>query len=254
MKLFIVSTVLFLSLTANAQYTEKIETDRPDQTETPYLVPKKYLQAEFGFNAEKYRFDYTQFVHPTSLLKYGLTNSFELRLESNFLTQNLHSIPATKANIILEPVELGTKVRLFEEKGLLPKTSIIAHVGLPFLASKEFQAEPATYTARISMQNSLSENVALGYNVGVEGGGGEPTAIIYTIAPGFNIGEKWYTYVEAFGSFSDGIAEHNLDGGIAYFTSKNTKIDLSAGFGLGESSLKHYVALGFSFRLPTGKH
>jgi hypothetical protein len=109
MKSLILSTVLFLSLTANAQYSEKIETDRPDQTETPYIVPNKYFQAEFGFNAEKYAFGYTQFVHPTSLLKYGLTNRFELRLESNFITQSLHSIPATKTNTMLEPVELGTK-------------------------------------------------------------------------------------------------------------------------------------------------
>ncbi|MDB5208513.1 MAG: transporter [Flavisolibacter sp.] len=254
MRLFILTTVLFLSLKANAQHTEKIETDRPDQTETPYLVPKKYFQAEIGFNIQKYQFDYSQVVHPTSVLKYGLTNRFELRLESNFITQYLHYIPETITNTVLAPVELGTKVRLFEEKGLLPKTSIIAHIGLPFLASKQFHSAPATYTARVSMQNSLSDNVALGYNVGVEGGGGEPTAVFYTFAPGFNIGEKWYTYVEAFGSFADGGAEHNLDGGIAYFTSKNTQIDLSAGFGLGESSLKHYVALGFSFRLPTGKH
>ncbi len=168
MKLFILTAVLFLSATANAQYKEKIETDRPDQTETPYILPKKYFQAEFGFNTEKYRPDYSQFVHPTSLLKYGISNRFELRLESSFVTQKLHYIPSTVTHTILQPVEVGTKVRLFEEKGLLPKTSFIAHVGLPFLASKEFYFEPAPYSARFAFQNSITENISVGYNIGVE--------------------------------------------------------------------------------------
>ncbi len=140
-------------------------------------------------------------------------------------------------------------MRLFEEKGLLPKTSIIAHVGLPFLASKQFHAEPASYIARLAMQNSISNNVSLGYNIGVEKEGQYATSFFYTIAPGFSIGEKWYAYVEAFGSFADGGSEHNLDAGIAYCISNNTKLDLSSGFGLGNASLKNYVALGFSFRL-----
>ena len=31
---------------------DKIETDRPDQSVTPSLVPKDYLQVEIGFNRE----------------------------------------------------------------------------------------------------------------------------------------------------------------------------------------------------------
>jgi hypothetical protein len=32
---------------------EQIETDRPDQTESPATVPHRYLQAETGFMYEK---------------------------------------------------------------------------------------------------------------------------------------------------------------------------------------------------------
>lgn len=100
------------------------------------------------------------------------------------------------------------------------------------------------------MQNTVSNAVSVGYNVGVERDAEETTSFFYTFAPGFNFGEKWYSYIEAFGSFSGGEHVHNLDGGIAYNPSPNTKFDLSAGFGLGQSPLKNYVALGFSFRLP----
>lgn len=72
--------------TAAAQLTERIETDRPDQTETPFLLPKKYFQAEFGFNGEAYANGVNQFLHPAALLKYGLSNRLELRVEATYLS------------------------------------------------------------------------------------------------------------------------------------------------------------------------
>jgi hypothetical protein len=245
---------IFIATFLHAQFTEKIETDRPDQTETPFIIPKKYLQAEFGFSSENYKNNVTQFIHPTTLLKYGISNRIELRLEATYLSREEMLIPQPKTATLLEPVEIGTKIRFFEEKGLLPKTSVLVHFGMPFIADKQYHSDPVNFSVRMAMQNSLSENVALGYNFGVEGGGSEETSYIYTISSGFNLGSKWYSYIEAFGSFFNGYSENNLDGGFAYFTSKNTKIDLSAGFGLGNAPLKHYVAVGFSLRLPTGKH
>jgi len=249
---FFLFALLLCAAAATAQMTEEIETDRPDQTETPLLVPRKFIQAEFGMNAEKYGAGRSQLVHPASLLKYGLSNRFELRLETTVLTEHLPYIPATKTNTLLQPVEVGTKVRLFEEKGARPKVSLIAHIGLPFAASKQFRAGTPSYSARLSLQNSLTRSISLGYNLGVEKSD-EPTAIFYTFAPGFSLGEKWYAYVEVFGSFANNVAEHNLDGGLAYFISHNTKIDLSSGFGLGDSPLKNYVAIGLSFRLSLCK-
>lgn len=247
--LFLPVTAFFCA-SAAAQTTEKIETDRPDQTETPFIVPKKFFQAEVGFNREAYANDVNQFLHPTLLLKYGLNNRLELRLEATYLTRAETFIPQTKTTSLLEPVEIGAKIRLTEERGLRPKTSLIVHFGMPFIADKEYHTDPVNFSARLTAQNTLSETVALGYNLGVEGGGPGTVSAFYTVAPGVNLGAKWYAYVEAFGSFANGYNEHNVDGGLAYNLSNDSKLDVSAGFGLGPSPLKHYVALGFSFRLP----
>lgn len=249
----IIALLLLISAEGYGQQTGKIDTDRPDQTESTFIIPRNYFQAELGFNKENYRYDNYLLKHPTALMKYGLSNRLELRLEMNYITEYLQLIPDPKTTTFLEPVEIGTKVRLWEEKGLLPKASVIAHIGLPFLASEQFQSDPASYTLRFSFQNSLTENLALGYNFGIEGGGGEDRAFFYTIAPGIELGEKWYSYVEAFGSFYPGFAEHYLDGGIAYYLSPDTKLDLSGGFGLGDASIRNYVAIGFSFRMPLKK-
>ncbi len=48
------SFVLCTSLSAQPP-EGKIETDRPDQTESPFIVPRNYFQLEFGLNMEKYK-------------------------------------------------------------------------------------------------------------------------------------------------------------------------------------------------------
>ena len=62
-----------------------IQADRPDQTETPYTVPKGYAQMEFGFSITDTEpgFIYT---YPAALWKVGVTNNFELRLITNYVT------------------------------------------------------------------------------------------------------------------------------------------------------------------------
>lgn len=105
------------------------------------------------------------------------------------------------------------------------------------------------------MQNTLSKTVGLGYNIGAEWDGSSNTpAWIYTFAPGFNIGKKWYGYVEAFGSIKNGdLPEHALDAGIAYYFNDDNKIDLSSGFALTGNATDWYGAIGFSFRFNTRK-
>jgi len=103
------------------------------------------------------------------------------------------------------------------------------------------------------MQNSLTSNIALSYNLGAMWDGFTSTPIwLYTVAPGIDIGEKWYAYIEAFGFIRHGDrGQHSLDGGIAYYISSNVKVDLSSGVGISKESPKNYVALGFSFRVNT---
>jgi hypothetical protein len=243
--------VLLFYVQGKAQ--EKIDTDRPDQTESAALVPKKYFQAEFGFNKENFEEDNYNIIHPAFLLKYGLNKRVELRLESAVTSEFLHLIPSTKKTTRLEPAEIGTKISLFEEKGFRPKTSLIAHLGLPFAASHPDKKQTIFPSYRFSFQHTISEVVGLGYNIGSEWDGYENRAVwLYTLAPGFNIGKKWYGYIEVFG-FREAGWQHAVDGGIAYYTSENTKLDLSGGFGLGNNPLENYIALGFSFRIPLTK-
>lgn len=235
---------------------EKIDTDRPDQTESAVLVPKKWVQFEIGLSKQVNNYAENEFQHPTLLSKYGISKRFEFRLITTAQTNTDYSNPAVKQTQSgLTPVEIGAKIALWEERKLLPKTSLIFHVGIPRLASKQYQADHLAPNFRFTMQHSIAKNIGLGYNVGAEWDGVHKEATwIYTFAPGFNISEKWYGYVEAFGFISKtSKAQHSLDGGIAHYISSDLKVDLSAGFGISKEAPDWYMAVGASFRFKTGK-
>lgn len=238
-----------LYLSPFAQQQGRMETDRPDQTETFYITKKGYLQAEIGCNTETYGSSRVG-VLPTALWKLGLHERFELRLITEVNSVRSFPIPGSGATSGLLPLQIGGKVALWEEKKWIPATSLIFHFGTPSLGSKVFRTPGWSPNFRFTMQHTLGKNTALGYNLGAEWDGysNSPT-FIYTVAPGINLGERWYAYAEAFGHIRKGESPaHALDGGIAYYVSDDIKVDVSAGFGLTAAAIRHYAALGCSFR------
>ena len=255
-KTLLFSGTFFCCMHTGFAQTTKIDTDRPDQTESAVTMPKKWIQFEFGLSKQATNADENEYQHPTLLSKYGLTKKIELRLITTVTTITGFSDPLIKQKETgLSPVEVGTKIALWEEKKLLPKTSLLFHVVIPSLASKNLQANKLAPNFRLSMQHSISKVVGIAYNLGAEWDGYSNEPIwIYTFSPGFNIGEKWYGYIEAFGFIStENAPEHNIDLGFAYTVNNDFKLDLSGGFGISKAAPDWYIAIGASFRFKTGK-
>jgi hypothetical protein len=231
---------------------EKIDTDRPDQTESAGIVPKNYFQAEVGFNRENGDSNKYVLVHPTVLLKYGF-GRIELRVEAVCHSDYARLVSESKRITGLDPIEIGFKYLIADETRHMPKTSVIVHLGFPMVSSKIFRTDHVAPSFRLVTQKSFTDQFGIGTNLGMswDGYSSKPTWL-YTFSPGFNIGEKWYAYVEAFGFIQkEELPQHSIDGGIAYYLSHDVKVDVSGGIGLSEAAPKNYFALGFSFRFNT---
>ncbi len=246
MKSKIIYFFLFFSAFVYSQNVEPIQADRPDQTETPAIVPKEMFQVETGFTVKKNNKNSSTLSLPSTLWKYGVNENFELRLITEFVSEKNN----TEKSSGFTPVYFGFKVKLANEKGIIPKTSFIAHLGLPNLASANYKTTYFAPEFRFTMQHTLSEKLSLSYNLGAEWDGfsAEPT-FIYTLTSGFSITEKLGSYIELFG-FAPQIdkANHNCDTGITYLINNNFMLDISAGLGITSNAPKNYLAVGFSFR------
>jgi len=252
MKKFLIVLICISGITRsglNAQTLPPIQTDRPDQTECPFIVPKNYFQMENGFSSEHNTYKTDVYLHPSSLLKYGVNDQWELRMITEITS--VHHGDQKESG--LKPVKIGFKTKMTEENGIIPKISFIGHLSIPDFASEEFQSLYYAPTFRFTLQHSLSDKLSLGYNLGGEWYGftAEPT-FIYTLTTGYSINDKFGSYLEIYGFFPQfAESDHRVDGGINYLLNENFLLDLSGGAGLTSNAPEYYVALGISFRLKT---
>lgn len=234
------------TMALRGQPLSPIATDRPDQTECPFIVPKGYFQAENGFVYEKTDANSHAAAYPSVLWKYGISDNFEVRLITELVSEKAAS--DTKTGLM--PITVGFKVKIFEEKGILPKTSFIGHLTVPTLASKAFSADFYAPSFRFTMQHTLSDRFTLAYNLGAEWDGTTPeTTLIYTVTTGCGITKKLGVYVELYGfALQNQSADHRFDGGLTYLVSNNVMMDVSGGCGLSHNAPNYFVGLGLSYR------
>ena len=231
--------LLLISFAAFAQSEGRIETDRPDQTECPFIVKKGYLQAEIGFNRST-----SEYLFPTSLLKYGLSKRFELRYVSVVAQE-----PGQVTRFQTEAI--GFKWGLLQPSGWKPRTSVIVHYNWDH-QNRDFSEKNlrghSVGDVVFTMQNDFNERSGIGYNLGTELHSNGSFEGIYRVAPNWLIGKKGYAYVEVFGRFpASEFADHSYDAGFAYYVNDDLKLDLSAGQSFIHPD-DYYIALGISFR------
>lgn len=249
MKRFSIAVFCLVSayLSAQEQQPEPIETDRPDQTETPSLVPKGMFQVETGFAFEKIDATSETITTPSVLWKYGINDNFELRLITEFSSETA----ADGKMSGLKPVLVGFKAKISEENGIVPKTAFTGHMLLPNFASEDFKADYYAAEFRFSMQHTLSDKIDLGYNFGAEWNGETPEpTFIYTLTTAYSFTDKFSAFIELYGfAPQNDTADHRFDGGLTYLLSNNFMIDVSGGFGITENAPAYFASAGFSFRI-----
>jgi len=231
---------------------EPMETDRPDQTECSSVVPVHSLQIETGIVYTRNGKVQERYNYPTTLLRLGLLPSAELRIiAGEWQSEHLRMKDSTGTKGF-QPVEIGSKIAVCEEKGIRPQTAFIGHLAFVPGDRETKNRQAVVPNFRFSMSHSITETFSLGYNLGMEW---EPfgayPVYVYTATLGASLNEKVYAYAEVFGDLAYAAYPGcQADGGFSYQPQKNLQLDVSAGIGLNDHSDDLYLSLGFSWRLP----
>ncbi|HYX07292.1 MAG TPA: transporter [Bacteroidales bacterium] len=255
---FIITAIIAgsISFDLSAQETYKqippMVTDRPTQTESPYTIPKGFLQIEGGF---LYEYDNlpvgnTQlFNFSNTVLRFGISDRAEIRAGVNYLK----FIPVSQQDEIgLGPLQIGSKFRIGEEKGFIPEISLDVTLGLPFTGDQIFKPDYFAPSFLFAFQHTLSPKISLGYNLGASWDGVNPWATgIYSLSCGYSISNKVNVFGELYGSVPEkGDAWHQFDAGMSWLIMRNFQVDVSAGTALNAAAPDYFVATGLSVRLP----
>ena len=245
MKKILCFFIFFYTFSGYTQLLNPIQTDRPDQTECPFIVPINYIQIENGFTIENENIK-KNLAFPITLLKYGINDKVEIRMITA-----LSSLESEKIGLL--PLTFGFKLNLLKEKGILPTTSLITHLTSSNIGSRKYQSTYLAPSFRFTMQHTLSEKATLGYNIGEEWNGETPDpTFIYTLTVGYSFPSNFGSYIEMYGTKPhQQNFEHKFDGGLTYLVGQNLLFDISGSIGLSKIHPSNYISLGCSFRFNT---
>jgi hypothetical protein len=249
---FLIAVTISLILTHASAQVQEIESDRPDQANTPVLVPKGAFQIETGVMVEK---DNTQeqesvnYVFNNSLLKFGLNKYVEARLAFGYLGVKQISDQASVSSGF-GPVAVGVKIKLLDQHGVWPQAAVITNVTLK-TGAKEFRPPFTSTDVALALYSSITSKLSVTFNGGVKWSGPRPEASwLYATAIGYNLTDKLTTFVETYGFFPELYpSEHYTDFGFTYKVTPRLVLDTSAGVGLNENAKKVFISSGVSIRL-----
>lgn len=245
----------FAIISLSAQEKNSLEaliTDRPDQTESPNVMLKGFLQVETGLAYESFKENNIKTeatTFNTSLLRYGLLDNLELRLGWDYTEGKINTINNVTNGF--SPLLIGVKVSIAKETEKSPEIGLLVHTSHPFFAAEDYKTKSTGVDFRFAFAHTLSEKSSLSYNLGMAWNGESTSAnYLYTLAYGYSVSEKIGAYVELYGNLEEGAQSDYLwDAGLTYLISNNVQLDATVGTSItkGQDLL---ISGGISFRLP----
>jgi hypothetical protein len=233
--------------------TDSIEAEEPYgqiQTEyTPYTVQKKHIQIENDFSYESYGEGASAFSHPVMLLKYGLTDRFELRVQAEpFSEKTGGNISSTST--LFAPTNIGFKANILKEKNwYTPEIGVKFYYGIPALGSSSLKPEYAQLGYQFLMQHNFTDRVSVTYAIGQDWSGYEKGAELnYLFNFSYASSAKTWVYFEGYGNYIKNIpSSYSANLGLMYYIKDNFVFDTYVGTGLHNSGIKFDIGTIVSY-------
>lgn len=254
----------------------QIETDRPDFTESPNVVPNGAFQIETGFVFEKdflieqghvysASFEFNNFTYNTTLLRYGLLENLELRANFQFDCYHFQELKVLESKIIPTTLEytgdtikkgittsfIGFKTNLYKNNNF--SLGFLGHLYIPDLATGDFTRTVGQKIGpEFLVPAALSLNDKLGLNgqVGITWDGmSSVPRYNYNFGVNYAIGTRLSTYLESVNYFYLDEKILFLNGGVTYLVNDNFQLDLTGGLGLNDAAPDYFINGGLSYRI-----
>lgn len=261
---FILATIATASATtaslAHAESDDKITTDRPDFVESSEVVGRGRLQIETSLAWDRTSGDGTKdraFTTPT-LLRMGLEEKWELRLESDWRTIYWSKDSGTGITTVQEgyaDLSLGAKWHVQDAHGSVPSVGILAHLDMN-TGTAAFRGNGLKPSLRAVAEWELPADFSLGVMPGISY---DKTASGKRFASGIFglvLGKEWTDQFRTFIEFAapqiargrHGGSIMTVDVGAAYLLSDAWQIDTALQRGLNRNTPDLAWTIGLSTR------
>jgi hypothetical protein len=250
-----------LSAPAAAQQAQAlINPDRPGIADGSTTVGANRFQIETAIQAE-FRGDdgeHDRTIFVPTLLRYGISKRWEVRVEGNGYTWVTQKDPATGTSHAsgFAPTSIGLKYNFLDASGAeRPSIGAILRI-FPPSGSGDFRTHVTTGDFRLAADWNFADQWSLNPNVGVGIYEDDANRVYHTglfaTTLNFNPSQVLNFFVDT--GVQTNEAKHGatsviLDAGTAYIIGRDIQLDLSIGTGAAGATPPHpFVAAGFSKR------
>ncbi|MCC2972294.1 transporter [Massilia sp. IC2-476] len=258
MKPSAILAALAISATPAVHARDTIATDRPDFVESSNVVGRSRLQVETSLLLERDRSGPARerLVATPTLLRYGVGDSFELRVETDGHLDGRHTEPGLREKARgYADTSLGLKWHALDADGSLPSVGVLLHADLDS-GSRAFRGQGVRPSLRVVGEWELASDYSLGVmpGVGMEGDeGGRYRYGILGVVVGKSFNERLRGFVEVampqIAKGKHGGTQASFDIGGAYLLSDTVQLDAMFSRGLNSRTPDTAFTVGFSFKL-----
>jgi hypothetical protein len=232
-------------------FSQPIFTDRPTFSVGPGTIAQGHIQIETGytFSYEDAHPDVKTHTFPETLLRIGLIENFELRVE----WPNLTYIDGGTNVDGFRDLGLGFKVQVFQQQGFRPRLSFAGRLSIP-TGEEAFSSDQLDPELRTILTYALNERVGLFGNVNIAGPSSQGKRFVQvssSLGLSASLRDHLTGFVEYFGLYPRDVASGSanfLQTGLIYRLTYNLQIDARIGGGLTHGSDDFLTGAGISWR------
>ena len=229
--------LLFLLIVIQASNIySQILTDRPSQTDSPFVIEKGNIQIESGINIQEIQSDIN------SLIRIGIFDGLELRINSNYIINDEISFQKKSS---FDDFEIGSKFRIIEKTENKFNISFLTYLSIP-TAPEVFSYNEYGFINKLLFSHNLTSDIKIGYNIGYNKFTSYDDLLKYSFIY-FKTLSSFSIFFELYGDSSTDLSSLNFDSGLIYILDNDRQFDLSIGKGLNNDLF--FFNLGFSFRI-----
>ena len=229
--------LLFLLIVIQASNIySQILTDRPSQTDSPFVIEKGNIQIESGINIQEIQSDIN------SLIRIGIFDGFELRINSNYIINDEISFQKKSS---FDDFEIGSKFRIIEKTENKFNISFLTYISIP-TALEVFSYNEYGFLNKLLFSHNLTSDTKIGYNIGYNKFTSYDDLLKYSFIYVKTL-SSFSIFFELYGDSSTDLSSLNFDSGLIYILDNDRQFDLSIGKGLNNDLF--FFNLGFSFRI-----
>ena len=245
MKKTILSFLMMLTVVGVFAQEVEFTADRPGASTGPAIVGKGVIQWEQGM---QYDGDGAKgsFTYSNTLLRYGLFDGVEVRLGGDAFSYDYFG----SWKSAFSGLGIGAKIRCCDEQGAIPAIAVLADLQIPGTGAKGFAAEYLTPSLYLLFENTLSDELSLGYNIGAEWDGYTPAPVTFlALCLGYTINEDLGCFVESYNYLAKGGNAYCADLGLNYMVAPKVQVDVAADLDLCNPAQNWAVSLGVAWQI-----